>query len=303
LPSYTQQLAQKQFIKPPPWLPANIHYECITGSMSYGVSNDSSDLDLLGFCVPKKELLFPHLNGEIMGFGKQRERFNQYQQHHIMDKSARGGKGQEYDITIYSIVRYFQLVMENNPNMIDSLFVPNECVTQITQVGTMVRDARKDFLHKGAWHKFKGYSYQQLKKMKTKKPIGKRKETIAEFGYDVKFGYHVVRLIQEIEMILIEEDLDLRRNNEVLKAIRRGDRDAQWIIDFFESKEKQLEEAYAKSKLPNGPNEAKIKELLLNCLEHQYGSLQTIIDSPVINENSAIQALKDIQTIIEKQNV
>ena len=300
--SYTQALAKKKMTQPPKWLPDNIAYECITGSMSYGVSTDSSDLDLLGFCIPKKEILFPHLNGEIEGFGKPGEKFNQFQHHHIMDKSARGGKGQEYDITIYNIVKYFQLVMENNPNMIDSLFVPLNCITHSTQIGNMIRDRRKDFLHKGCWHKFKGYAYNQLHKMNTKNPIGKRKETIEKYGYDVKFGYHVVRLIQEVEMILVEHDLDLQRNNEVLKAIRRGDRDAQWIIDFFESKEKQLEEVYNKSKLPHKPDESKIKELLLNCLEQHYGDLSSVINTPM-SENSAVQALKDIQNILDKQNV
>jgi uncharacterized protein len=303
MPSYTQSLTEKKLTSPPPWLAANIHYETITGSMSYGVSSDSSDLDLIGFCIPKKEAIFPHLSGHIEGFGEQPYRFNQYQQHHIMDKSARGGKGQEYDITIYNIVKYFQLVTNCNPNMIDSIFVPNTCITQMTQIGQMVRDNRKMFLHKGVWHKFRGYAYSQLHKMSTKNPIGKRKETIAKYGFDVKFGYHVVRLIQEVEMILNECDLDLQRGNEVLKAIRRGDRTAEWIVQFFEDKEKQLEQAYNDSKLPHKPDEEKIKELLLNCLEQHYGSLSSVINTPIVNENAAIQALKDIMAIINKQQI
>ncbi|MGC5341009.1 DNA polymerase beta superfamily protein, partial [Escherichia coli] len=77
-------------------------------------------------------------------------------QHGIKDGSALGGDGREYDCCIYSIIKFFQLVMENNPNMIDSLFVPQNCIVYSTPIGQMVREARHLFLHKGSWHKFKG---------------------------------------------------------------------------------------------------------------------------------------------------
>lgn len=81
-------------------------------------------LDVYGFCIPGKEIIFPHLGGYIHGFGKQRKEFWQYQQHHIEDKEI----NKEYDLSIYNIVKYFQLCMENNPNMVDSLFVPQFCI-------------------------------------------------------------------------------------------------------------------------------------------------------------------------------
>src|SRR5690606_14530541 len=112
----------------------------------------------------KKELVFPHISGEIPGFGKQIQRFEQWQQHHIKDQSALSGKGQEYDFSVYSIVKYFQLCMDNNPNMIDSLFVPQTAILHISQIGNMVRENRKMFLHKGSWHKFKGYAYSMIHK-------------------------------------------------------------------------------------------------------------------------------------------
>jgi predicted nucleotidyltransferase len=138
------------------------------GSVAYGVAGDSSDTDIYGFCIPLRETVFPHLAGEIAGFGRQKKGFEQYQQHGIVCKDS----GKTYDITIYNIVKYFSLCMENNPNMIDSLFTPINCVLHTTQIGNMVRDARKDFLHKGSWPKFKGYAWSQLAKLKTKCPEG-----------------------------------------------------------------------------------------------------------------------------------
>jgi len=240
--------------------------------------------------------VFPHLNGEIPGFGEPKKRFEQFQQSHIDDPSAQGGKGIEYDLTIYSIVKYMSLCMECNPNMIDSLFTPQECVLHITQVGTMVREARHLFLHKGAWPKFKGYAYAQLHKMRSKKPIGKRIELRDEFGYDVKFAYHTVRLLGECEQILMDGTIDLRRDREHLKAIRRGELSENDIFQWASEKEKFLEGLYHSSKLPNHPDVATIRQLLLDCLEHHYGSLGACI----VQVDPAVVALRDIRDILNR---
>lgn len=294
--STVRKLKESGLISPPSFVPHNIHYETIMGSVAYGVSADTSDMDVYGFCVPPKDMIFPHLAGEILGFGRQINRFEQYQQHHILDKSALAGAGRTYDITIYSIVKYFQLCMENNPNMIDSLFTPANCVLHITKLGNMVRENRRLFLHKGAWHKFKGYAYSQLHKMTTKDPIGQRKKIIETYGYDVKFAYHVVRLLNEVEQILIEGDIDLQRNREQLKSIRRGEWKESDIREYFAAKEKDLEKLYLESTLPYSPDEAKIKKLLLECLEEHYGNLSDAIITP----DKATEALREIQNILEK---
>jgi uncharacterized protein len=159
--SRVQLMKQKGLINPPKWLPQNIHYEVMSGSVSYAVSSDTSDMDIFGFCIPPKEDVFPHLRGEIPGFGRQIQRFDVWQQHHIMDEEAQ----QEYDFSIYSIVKFFHLAMENNPNMVDILFVPQRCVLFCSTVGQIVRDNRKLFLHKGCYQKMRGYSYAQLHKI------------------------------------------------------------------------------------------------------------------------------------------
>lgn len=262
------------------------------GSIAYGVSNDSSDVDVYGFCIPPKDVVFPHLAGVIPGFGKQSKKFDQYQQHHVKDP----GSSKEYDLSIYNIVRYFQLCMENNPNMIDSLFTPRRCVLHTTAVGEMVRSKRRMFLHKGCWPKYKGYAYSQLNKMQGQKREGKRKELFDKFGFDVKFAYHVVRLLYEAEMIMAECDLDLERHREHLKAIRRGDISEEDIRAWASEKESTLERLYESSKLPWGPDEDVIKGLLLDCLEHHYGSLA---DS-VVPENSLLRAMRTIRDEIDK---
>lgn len=265
-------LVKKRLIKNyPGFLKNNIHYEVIMGSYAYGVSGDTSDMDIYGFCIPPKHIVFPHLAGIIPGFGRQAEKFEQFQIHHVNDPETKT----QYDISIYNIVKYFNLCMQNNPNMIDSLFVPRRCILHSTQLADHVRHNRKLFLHKGSWFKFKGYAYSQVHKMKIKKPEegSTRYEMVQKHGYDLKFAYHVVRLLNEVEQILTEHDLDLERNREQLKSIRRGEWTLEQIIQYFEDKEKQLESLYTESKLQHSPDEHKIKNLLLECLEMHYGSL------------------------------
>lgn len=277
----------------PKWIIPNLMYETITGSQAYGTKQEDSDEDIYGFCIPPKEVVFPHqIGGEIEGFGRQKNRFKLFQQHHVEDKNT----GKMYDFSIYNIVHYFHLCMENNPNMIDTLFTPRICVTHSTQISELLREKRCMFLHKGSWFKFKGYAYSQITKMQSQNREGKRKEVVEKWGFDLKFASHVVRLLGEIEQILIEGDLDLQRNREQLKSIRRGEWTKEQIIDYFNHKEKELETAYINSKLPNYPDEEKIKELLLNCLESHYGVLDKVIQNP----NKYQNAFKEMETIIEK---
>lgn len=283
------ELSKKGIISPPSYVKAT-HYETIMGSFAYGVSSDTSDIDIYGFCIPTKEIVFPHLKGEIIGFGRQIKRFEQWQQHHVSFNAK------QYDFQIFSIVKFFFLCMENNPNMIDSLFTPPHCIINSSKIGDLVRDERLIFLHKGCYHKFKGYAYSQLHKAKNKNPEGKRKEIIKEFGYDVKFLYHVVRLADECEQLLETGTLDLGRAREHLKAIRRGEVSLDDIDKWFAEKELHLEKLYHNSKLPYSPDETKIKQLLLNCLEECYGN----IDNCAIIPDKAESVLKRIKHDIEK---
>lgn len=264
--SVVQELYIRNVITPPKWLPLNIQYETEMGSQSYGVANDASDLDICGFAIPPLHDLFPHMSGEIAGFGVQHQRFEQYQEHHVVDGES------QYDLTIYSITKYFQLCMENKPNMIDSLFTDADSVRHLTAVGRIVRSNRKLFLHKGAYHKFRGYAYSQLNKMHNGRK-GKRSQMVEEYGFDLKFAYHLVRLALECEQILSTGDLNLRRDRELLKAIRRGEWTEPRIREWFSQKERHLEQLYERSPLPYGPDEKAIKRVLMNCLEEHYGRI------------------------------
>lgn len=288
--SLRKVLASGAKLHPPGWLPDNLCYETMMGSVAYGVSSDTSDTDVYGICLPPKDLVFPHLAGEIPGFGNQVKRFETWQEHHVaaLDK--------EWDFQIFGIVKFFQLAMENNPNVIDSLFTPRRCVLSSTAVGEYVREHRTDFLHRGAWHKFKGYAYSQLNKIKTKAPTGKRVELVEAHGYDVKFAYHVVRLLLEVEQILVARDIDLERDREQLKAIRRGEWTLAQLEQWAQDKEQALEALYHKSELPYAADEPLLKRHLVHCLELHYGDLSAAVVEP----DEALQLVRKIAALTSK---
>jgi len=102
--------------------------------------------------------------------------------------------------------------------------------------------------------------------------------------------------MNEVEQILVEGDLDLLRNREQLKSIRRGEWTLEELEAYFTNKEHALETAYSQSQLPHGPDEEKIKNLLLECLSMHYGSL----DGAIKKEVPVSRLLSEIESIISR---
>jgi len=118
----------------------------------------------------------------------------------------------------------------------------------------------------------------------------KRFESVKIHSMDTKFGYHVVRLLLEVEQIMAEGDLDLMRNREQLKDIRDGNWSLEEVLKWASDKERALERLYETSDLPYGPDEPAIKAVLLKCLEMQFGTL----DGKYHDPGAADQLLKRI---------
>ena len=147
-----KEIKTKKKIHPPEWLIGNIVYLCQMGSVAYGINNDDSDKDIYGYVIPTKELVFPHKFGYIYGFDQPKD-FEQWQEHHVKFNDI------EYDFTVFNIIKFFRLLVDNNPNLINALYVPRSCILHTTKISEYIRENRDIFLHKGAWHRFKGYSY------------------------------------------------------------------------------------------------------------------------------------------------
>jgi uncharacterized protein len=126
--------------------------------------------------------------------------------------------------------------------------------------------------------------------------LNKRQQDTVINDYSTKFAYHVVRLALEAQQILVEHDLNIESNSEILKSIRRGEWSEEKLRGWFDQAEKHLEELYVKSTLQHAPDEEAIKELLMNCLEHHYGSLDTAVKREVPVE----RMIAELKAVLEK---
>jgi uncharacterized protein len=288
-------LVERKLIWPPKWLPDNTQFLGYAGSAAYGVSGDTSDMDCFGFCIPPREIVFPFTDGgRIYGFGTQEQRFRVWSEHHIRLPD----EGKEFDLSIYNIVDFFHLAMENNPNVLDVLFLPRRCILHSTKIAEYVRANRHLFLHRGAMQKCRGYAFSQASKIrnKTNSSNPKRAADIEKNSYDTKFAYQCVRLMLQCEQILVEHDLDIERNSEILKSIRRGEWTLAQFEEWFTAKEKSLETVYANSTLRDGPDERRIKDLLIESLEMHYGPLTTSVK----RETGVDQLVQEMQGVLDR---
>jgi len=108
----------------------------------YGTSTPESDVDKRGVCVPPKNV--------VMGFAR-----NFGQQHF---------KGE--DTVVYGLMKFVQLAAGCNPNIIELLFAPDDCIQVCHPTWERLRARREDFVSAKCYHTFSGYAHSQLNRIK-----------------------------------------------------------------------------------------------------------------------------------------
>jgi len=117
-----------------------IIFECISGSHAYGTNVETSDVDIRGFfVVPDRDYLSLIEPPKQIGDDK-------------------------HDITYYSIRRAFELLQTANPNCIELLWMPEDCVQIMTPIMEKIIENRDLFISKKCFHTHSGYAYSQIKK-------------------------------------------------------------------------------------------------------------------------------------------
>jgi uncharacterized protein len=135
--------------------------ECISGSKAYGLNTPTSDTDIKGvFYLPKDQF-----------YGL--EYFEQV-------------SNETNDIQYFELGRFIQLLTKSNPNMLELLATPKECVLFKSPLIDEI-DLNK-FLSKTCKETFAGYAMTQIKKAKglNKKifnPMPEARKTILDFCF------------------------------------------------------------------------------------------------------------------------
>lgn len=138
--------------------------EAISGSRAFGLSTENSDTDIRGVYYVSKEDFFglnyiPQVSNETN------------------------------DITYYEIGRFVELLQKNNPNILEVLASPEDCIQRKHPLMDLLKP--EDFLSKLCKDTFAGYAISQIKKAKglNKKilnPIDKERKSILDFCYVLK---------------------------------------------------------------------------------------------------------------------
>ena len=131
--------------------------EIVTGSHLYGTATETSDKDYVGVFLPD----IPY----ILGFKRVEE-----VDFSIKDKDVNGKNTERaLDRKFYEFRKFIALAKDNNPNVLETLFVNEENIVFINDVGRELLSMRHSFLHKGLKQRFVGYAIAQRHKMVIKK--------------------------------------------------------------------------------------------------------------------------------------
>lgn len=299
------------------------------GSYLYGTNIDTSDKDYLGIFMPNIEY--------VLGFKTCEEvTLN------IIDKNKDGKNTQKaLDRKFYEFRKYITLAFNNNPNILETLFVNQENIIFINDIGKELLNIKHLFPYKGLKERFLGYAFAQKHKMIIRKDnyfdlisgldylskfdcgktlleilltnncppflkirydgsnnisfieigdlnlmphtpikrvkiileerlskVGNRKELLTKYGYDCKFGMHLIRLMLEgVELLKTGELKFPLKEAQMLKDIREGKWKIEDILNCSQELEREIEDLTKNSKLPNKPNIEEIEKFTISKLK------------------------------------
>jgi hypothetical protein len=135
--------------------------KCVSGSQAYGLSLPHSDTDIKGvFVLPKHEFYGLQYTDQL--------------------------NNETNDEMYYEIKKFIDLLLKNNPNIIELLNTPDDCVLYRHPIMELIRPEM--FLSRLCNQTFGQYAYAQIKKAnglnkKIVNPIDKARKTVLDFCY------------------------------------------------------------------------------------------------------------------------
>jgi hypothetical protein len=162
---------------------------CQVGSGVHGTSVAGTDnRDEMGICTEPPEY--------VIGL----RRFEQYEHHTAWERDGglrnRSGPG-DLDITVYSLRKWLRLALAGNPSVLVPLFVPAAEIVAETPLGAELREMAPRIVSRQAGERFAGYLHAQRRGLLSHDGKGRdvtRPELIEKYGWDTKYGGHMIRL-------------------------------------------------------------------------------------------------------------
>ncbi|MEC3905990.1 nucleotidyltransferase domain-containing protein [Tamlana sp. 2201CG12-4] len=144
----------------------HIIFECISGSRAYGLDTPRSDTDIRGvFILPKESFYSLDYVGQV--------------------------NNESNDIVYYELRKFIELCSKNNPNILELLNVPEECVLYKHPIFDGIK--LDYFLSKQCEKSFANYAYAQIKKArglekKIVNPVEKERKSVLDFCFVYEHG-------------------------------------------------------------------------------------------------------------------
>lgn len=236
----------------------NTIYKIRAGSSLYGTITPESDRDYVGIFIPDKDYVMGVFRCDRV----------------ILNEKVSAGNcntSDDTDCTLYSLPKFFKLARDNNPNIVEIFFANHTATLFCNEFGQMIKDNYRLFISKKAYHTFKGYAYSQRMKMVSNAGKGRdvtRKALVDKFGFDCKFGSHLIRLLLECLELLVEGRiaLPLSQNN-LVRDIKIGKYDLYFVTKKSEELEHLIDQAYATSSLQYAADDKAINDLQITMLD------------------------------------
>jgi uncharacterized protein len=136
-------------------------FEVITGSKAYGLDTATSDTDIRGvFVLPKNMFYGLEYTAQV--------------------------NNDTNDIVYYELKRFMELLSRNNPNILEMLNVPDNCVFQKHSIMDMIK--HEMFLSKLCEQTFANYAFTQIKKAyglekKIVNPVEEERKSVLDFCF------------------------------------------------------------------------------------------------------------------------
>jgi uncharacterized protein len=229
----------------------------VGGSQLHGVKLEGTDdHDIYGIYIETPECCFweafPHF---VTSTALQSER----------------NKAGDVDVICYSLRRFARLAAAGNPTILHMLFTPAD-TNEV--YWNRILASRDSFLSKAHALKYKGYADAQLRRMIGDCGQGKhgqRPELEQKFGYDVKAGMHVLRLLHEGIEFVSRGWVTLPRpepERSRLIAVRRGEWSEDRVILEANRLMAELDAAAESSRLPGNVDLAAVGKIVTQiCLD------------------------------------
>lgn len=145
-------------------LSGRVIFECRAGSFAYGTNTEKSDIDIKGIFTQSQKELISFKTPDLQ----------------ISDEKN--------DIVYYSLRRYIELASVANPNILELLFMPQDCILHSSKIFEKLKNYRNEFISHKCLETHQAYAMAQIKKAKGRNkwinnPQAKEKPIIENFTH------------------------------------------------------------------------------------------------------------------------